>query len=72
MSALEKAAAGDPDNAVYQNDLGVALDMQGRNAEARDWLQRIVGKRAVLSGPLLRAQKPWIAKAEKKLADIPA
>jgi hypothetical protein len=48
------------------------LASQGRNAEARDWLQRIVGKKAVLSGPLLRAQKPWIAKAEKKLADIPA
>ena len=48
------------------------LASQGRNAEAREWLQRIVGKRAALSGPLLRSQKPWIAKAERKLAEIPA
>ena len=48
------------------------LARQGRNAEAREWLQRIVGKRAALSGPLLRAQKPWIARAERKLAEIHA
>jgi hypothetical protein len=46
------------------------LASQGRNAEAREWLQRIVGKRAALSGPLLRAQKPWIAKADKRLAEL--
>ena len=46
------------------------LARQGRTAEAREWLQRIVGKRAALSGPLLRAQKPWIAKAERKLAEL--
>jgi hypothetical protein len=48
------------------------LARQGRTAEAREWLQRIVGKRAALSGPLLRAQKPWIAKAERKLAELRA
>ena len=48
------------------------LAKQGRNAEAREWLQRIVGKRAALSGPLLRSQKPWIAKAERKLGELPA
>ena len=46
------------------------LAAQGRNAEAREWLERIVAKRAALSGPLLRAQKPWIAKAERKLAEL--
>ena len=48
------------------------LAQQGRTAEAREWLQRIVGKRAALSGPLLRAQKPWIARAERMLAELPA
>ena len=46
------------------------LAKQGRTTEAREWLQRIVGKQAALSGPLLRAQKPWISKAERKLAEL--
>ena len=46
------------------------LASQGRNAEAREWLERVVAKGAALSGPLLRAQKPWIAKAQKKLAEL--
>jgi archaemetzincin len=38
--ALEKAAAGDPDNAVYQNDLGVALLRRGEKRAAMRAFQR--------------------------------
>jgi tetratricopeptide (TPR) repeat protein len=38
--ALEKAAAGDPQNAVYQNDLGVALLRRGEKRAALRAFQR--------------------------------
>ncbi len=48
------------------------LAAQGRTGEAREWLNRILAKQVGLSGPLLRAQRPWIARAERMLADLPA
>jgi hypothetical protein len=51
------------------------LAAQGKTDEARDWAQRVVNKRAALSGPLRRRELPWIHQAEmllKKLRGSPA
>jgi hypothetical protein len=51
------------------------LARQGKAGEAREWAQRIVNKRATLSGPLRRRELPWIRDAEmllKKLTGSPA
>jgi hypothetical protein len=55
-----------------QYNYAVFLASQGRTAEAREWLQRILNKRGTLSGPLLRAQKPWIKRASELLSRLPA
>ncbi|HUS18619.1 MAG TPA: tetratricopeptide repeat protein [Terriglobales bacterium] len=36
---------------------------QGRKAEARDWAQRILSKRAAMPGYLKRRERPWFRKA---------
>lgn len=40
---------------------------QGKTDEARDWAQRVVNKRATLSGPLRRREVPWIRDSEALL-----
>ncbi len=46
------------------------LASQGRRDEARDWAQRVASKRATLSGPLRRADMPWIRQAETLLRQL--
>ena len=51
------------------------LASQGRAEEARDLCQRILSKRATLSGPLRRDQEPWFKRADallRRLAAVPA
>jgi hypothetical protein len=46
------------------------LAAQGKTGEARDWAQRVVKKGATLSGPLRRADAPWIHQAESLLKQL--
>jgi hypothetical protein len=48
------------------------LAAQGKTAEAREWAQRVVNKRATLSGPLRRRDAPWISRAEALLKHVGA
>src|SRR5205807_2228992 len=43
---------------------------QGRLDEARELAQRILNKRATLSGPLRRAQEPWFKRAEALIKSL--
>jgi hypothetical protein len=55
-----------------QFNYALFLAHQGRPAEARELLQRILNKHGTLSGPLLRAQKPWLKRASDLLKQLPA
>ncbi|MGZ4821458.1 MAG: tetratricopeptide repeat protein [Terriglobales bacterium] len=46
------------------------LAAQGKRDQAREWAQRVVNKRATLSGPLRRREIPWINKAEVLLKQL--
>jgi hypothetical protein len=48
------------------------LSSQGRIDEAREWAQRVVAKRATLSGPLRRSDKQWIRQAQSLLKQLSA
>jgi hypothetical protein len=48
------------------------LATQGRNAEAREWTQRILAKKPTLPGYLRRRERPWFRKAKGLLKTLPA
>jgi hypothetical protein len=48
------------------------LATQGRQAEARDWAQRILAKKPTMPGYLKRRERPWFRKANGLLKRLPA
>ena len=78
------AATGDPVRAeqLYREALEIStlsetqynfaefLSSQGRIDEAREMVQRILNKRASLSGPLRREQEPWFKRADLLLRSL--
>ena len=48
------------------------LASQKRNAEARDWAQKILAKKATMPGYLKRRERPWFRKASALLKRIPS
>jgi hypothetical protein len=48
------------------------LASQGRNAEAREWAQKILAKKPTLPGYLRRRERPWFRKAKGLLKTLPA
>lgn len=48
------------------------LGSQGRNAEAREWAQRVLAKKPTLPGYLKRRERPWFRKAKGLLKQLPA
>lgn len=48
------------------------LAAQGRNAEAREWTQRILAKKPTLPGYLRRRERPWFRRAKGLLKQLPA
>jgi hypothetical protein len=54
-----------------QYNYAAFLHAQGRDAEARDWAQRILSKKATLPGYLKRRERPWFRKASALLKTIP-
>jgi hypothetical protein len=48
------------------------LASQQRNAEAREWAQRILAKKPTMPGYLKRRERPWFRKANGLLRSLPA
>jgi len=48
------------------------LSAQGRNAEAREWAQRIMAKKPTMPGYLKRRERPWFRRASSLLKRVPA
>ncbi len=48
------------------------LASQERNAEAREWAQRILDKKPTMPGYLRRRERPWFRRASTLLARLPA
>ncbi len=48
------------------------LRTQGRNAEAREWTQRVLAKKPTLPGYLKRRERPWFRRAKGLLKQLPA
>jgi hypothetical protein len=54
-----------------QFNYAVFLHTQGRDAEARDWAQRVLAKKATLPRYLKRRERPWFSKAAALLKELP-
>jgi hypothetical protein len=48
------------------------LASEGRNAEARQWAQKVLDKRPTMPGYLRRRERPWFRSASKLLRHVPA
>jgi hypothetical protein len=48
------------------------LASEGRNAEAREWAQKVLDKKPAMPGYLKRRERPWFRKANGMLKRIPA
>ena len=48
------------------------LCSQGRNAEAREWTQRVLAKKPTLPSYLKRRERPWFRRAKGLLKQLPA
>jgi hypothetical protein len=48
------------------------LVSEGRNAEARQWAQKVLDKRPTMPGYLRRRERPWFRSATKFLRRVPA
>jgi hypothetical protein len=54
-----------------QYEYALFLRAQGRNAEAREWAQRVLAKKATLPRYLKRRERPWFRKAASLLKSLP-
>ena len=48
------------------------LASEGRNAEARQWAQKVLDKKPAMPGYLRRRERPWFRGASKMLKKLPA
>jgi hypothetical protein len=48
------------------------LASEGRNAEAREWAQKVLDKKPNMPGYLRRRERPWFRKANEILKRVPA
>jgi hypothetical protein len=48
------------------------LASEGRNAEAREWAQKVLDKKASMPGYLRRRERPWFRRANEVLKRFPA
>ena len=56
---------------TYLNFAGM-LASEGRNAEARDWAQRVLDKKPTMPAYLRRRERPWFRRAHAMLKRLPA
>jgi hypothetical protein len=48
------------------------LAAAGRNAEAREWTQKVLDKKPTMPGYLRRRERPWFRRAKEMLKRLPA
>jgi len=48
------------------------LASEGRNAEAREWAQKVLDKKSSMPGYLRRRERPWFRRAKDTLKRVPA
>ncbi len=48
------------------------LASEGRNAEAREWAQKVLDKKPTMPGYLRRRERPWFRRAKDVLSRVPA
>jgi hypothetical protein len=48
------------------------LASEGRNAEAREWAQKVLDKKPTMPGYLRRRERPWFRRASEMLSKLPA
>jgi hypothetical protein len=48
------------------------LASEGKNAEAREWAQRVLAKKPTMPGYLRRRERPWFRRANQLLKRLPA
>jgi hypothetical protein len=48
------------------------LATQGRTAEAREWVQKVLAKKPTMPGYLKRRERPWFRRAAGMLKKLPA
>jgi hypothetical protein len=48
------------------------LASEGRNAEAREWAQKVLDKKPSMPGYLRRRERPWFRRANEMLRRVPA
>jgi hypothetical protein len=68
---FRQAAAISTSSETYYN-YALFLTGQKRNAEAREWAQRILAKKPTMPGYLRRRERPWFWKASALLKRLPA
>jgi hypothetical protein len=47
------------------------LASEGRNAEAREWAQKVLDKKPTMPGYLRRRERPWFRRANDVLKRVP-
>jgi hypothetical protein len=67
---FQEATAASTLSETYLN-YATFLATQNRHAEARDWAQRIVAKKATMPRYLQRRERPWFRKAAAFLKKVP-
>jgi hypothetical protein len=48
------------------------LASEGRNAEAREWAQKVLDKKPTMPDYLRRRERPWFRSAREMLKRLPA
>jgi hypothetical protein len=71
QSAFERATQLSTLTETYFN-YALFLAAQGRTAEARDWAQKILSKKAAMPRYVQRRERPWFNKAGALLKRLPA
>jgi len=68
---FRKATATSTISETYLN-FSDFLASEGRNAEAREWAQKVLEKKYAMPGYLRRRERPWFRRAKKTLRRLPA
>jgi hypothetical protein len=68
---FRKATAISTSSETYLNFASL-LASEGRNAEAREWAQKVLDKKPAMPGYLRRRERPWFRSANAMLKRIPA
>ena len=68
---FRQVAARSTSSEMYLN-FAAMLASEGRNAEAREWAQRVLDKKPSMPAYLRRRERPWFRRAHEMLKRLPA